>query len=134
MKLPVFTILTAALLAGSSALYAQSPEGGKPPAGKAQARRFDCSKAKDPKGCEERVAKLREAREKAEKACEGKTGAERRECMEKAFCAEAKDPAKCEATLKERAAQREKIRAACKDKKGDDLKACIREQRAANKK
>ena len=126
MKLPALTILTAALLAGSSALYAQSPD-----AGKAQGRRFDCSKAKDPKGCEERVAKMREAREKAQKACEGKTGTERRDCMEKAFCAEAKDPAKCEATLKERAARREQVRAACKDKKGEDLKACIREQRAA---
>jgi Spy/CpxP family protein refolding chaperone len=125
MKLPV-SILTAALLAASAPLYAQAPKSG-------EARQFDCSKAKDPKACEERVAKMREARDKARKACEGKTGDERRSCMEKAFCAEAKDPAKCEANLKEREARRQQVREACKDKKGEDLKACIKEQRAAKK-
>lgn len=134
MKLPV-SVLTAALLAASSSLYAQAPkaEGGKAGEGKAQMRRFDCSKAKDPKGCEERVAKMREARDKARKACEGKAGDERRDCMEKSFCAESKDPAKCEANLKQRAERRQQMREACKDKKGDELKSCIREHRAAKK-
>jgi Spy/CpxP family protein refolding chaperone len=130
MNLPV-SILTAALLAASTALYAQTPGGDQ---SKGRMRQFDCSKAQDPKGCEERVAKMREARDKARKACEGKTGDERRDCMEKAFCAEAKDPGKCESNLKEREARRQQIREACKDKKGDDLKACIKEQRAAQKK
>ena len=49
---------------------------------------------------------MREARDKARKACEGKSGPGRRDCMEKSFCAEAKDPAKCEANLEERAARR----------------------------
>ncbi len=134
MKLPV-SILAAALLAGSAAVHAQAPQAdeGKAPAG----RRFDCSQAKDPKGCEERMAKMREARDKARQACEGKTGDERRDCMEKAFCAEAKDPAKCEANLKQRAERRQQIREACKGKTGEELRACIREQRrsgAADKK
>jgi Spy/CpxP family protein refolding chaperone len=130
MKLSV-SILAAALLAASSGLYAQAPKSdeGKAPA----ARRFDCSKAKDPKGCEERVAKMREARDKARKACEGKSGDERRECMEKSFCSEAKDPAKCEASLKERAERRREVREACKDKKGDELKACVRDYRRAHR-
>ena len=129
MKLSI-SLLSAALLVASSSLYAQAPkaqDGSAPPA-----RRFDCSKAKDPKGCEERMAQMREARDKARKACEGKTGDERRDCMEKAFCAEAKDPAKCEASLKQRAERRREIREACKDKKGDELRACIREHRRSS--
>src|ERR1700682_848383 len=102
MKLPI-SILGAVLLAASSTLYAQAPKadtgkGGEP-------RRFDCSQAKDPKACEERMAKMKDARDKARKACEGKSGDERRDCMEKSFCAQAKDPAKCEANLKERASR-----------------------------
>lgn len=129
---PSVSLLAAALLAASFALHAQAPKAGE---GKAPpARAFDCSKAKDPKGCEERVARMREARDKARKACEGKAGEERRECMEKSFCAEAKDPTKCEASLKQRAERRQQIREACKDKKGDELRACIRAQRAAKRK
>ena len=133
MKLSV-PILTAALLAASSTLFAQSTQGEQAkPEGKAPAaRHFDCSKAKDPKGCEERMAKMRAARDKARKACEGKTGDERRDCMEKSFCSEAQDPAKCEANLKQRAERRREIREACKDKKGDELKACIREYRGSH--
>ncbi len=126
----VTAALVAPLLAASASVYAQAP---KAESGKAQTRRFDCSKAKDPKACEERLAKLRERREKARKACEGKAGAEHRECMEKAWCADEKDPAKCEANVKARAEQRERIRAACKGKTGEELKSCIREQRGAKK-
>jgi hypothetical protein len=125
-------ILAAALLAASPMLHAQAPKAqdGKAPA----ARRFDCSRAKDPKGCEERMAKMREARDQARKACEGKSGDERRECMEKSFCSSGKEPAKCEASLKERAENRRQLREACKGKKGDELKACVQEHRGANKK
>jgi hypothetical protein len=131
MKLPV-SILTAALLAASAPLlHAQAPkaEEGKAPA----ARRFDCSRAKDPKGCEERMAKMREARDKARAACEGKAGDERRDCMEKSFCAQAKDPGKCEANLKERAERRREVREACKGKKGDELRACMKEYRSSHR-
>ena len=115
-------LLAALALAGVAAAQAQAPKA------------FDCSRAKDPQGCEERMAKMREARDQARKACQGKSGEERRECMEKSFCANAKEPAKCEANLKERAQNRRELREACKGKKGDELKSCIREHRAANKK
>ncbi len=136
MKLPV-SILTAALLAASSTLYAQtsSDNAGASKGGEARppaARRFDCSKAKDPKGCEERREKARATFEKARKACEGKTGDERRECMTKSMCADTKDPAKCEARMKAGAERRREMREACKGKKGDDLKACMRDYRQSH--
>ena len=60
------SFLGALLAAGP--LHAQTPspagkEGGRPPAMKSKAR--DCSKASDPKACEERRAKIREAHKKA---------------------------------------------------------------------
>ena len=99
-----FALLAAALLALSPVAVAQKAkdEAAKPP----PAPRFDCSRARDPQGCEARVAKMREARERARKACQGKSGEARRNCMEKSFCAEAADPGKCEANLEERAARR----------------------------
>lgn len=45
---------------------------------------------------------MRAARDEARKACEGKQGPERRECMTKSVCAKAPDPARCEARAKER--------------------------------
>jgi Spy/CpxP family protein refolding chaperone len=123
MKLPI-SILGAALLAASTAVYAQAPQGQK-----GERPRFDCSKAKDPKLCEERREKLKSAYGKARQACEGKQGDQRQECMRSQMCAQAKDPAKCQAEGKERAARREKMREACKGKQGDELRSCIREQR-----
>ena len=120
------TLLAALLLTASTGLLAQTPSDTAKPRPE---RRFDCSKAKDPKACEERLAKAKAAHQKARQACEGKKGTEARECMRREMCAQTKDPAKCEAQVKEHAAQRAKIREACKDKKGDELKSCIREQR-----
>lgn len=94
----------------------------------AQAR-FDCSKTKDPKACEERLAKARAAHARARQACEGRQGDEARDCMRREMCAQSAEPAKCEARFKERLAQRSRIREACKDKTGDALKSCVREQR-----
>jgi hypothetical protein len=105
-----------ALLVASTALHAQAPN------------RFDCSKAKDPKACEERLAKAKAERERVRKACEGKAGADHSACVRKEHCAQAKDPAQCEAHAKERMAQRDRLREACKDKKGDDYRACVREK------
>ena len=96
----------AALLASAAAVSAQS-------------RGVDCSKARDPKACEARVAKVKAARDKARKACEGKKGEEARECLQRERCAQTKDPAKCE-----------QIVAACKDKKGAERRNCLREQRS----
>ena len=124
-------ILAGCLLAASTRSFAQAPQGD---AAKAPRKaRFDCSQAKDPKACEENRAKLKAAHEKAAKACEGKAGGERHDCMRREMCAQSKDPAKCEAAVKERAARRDKAREACKDKKGEDLQACMREQRGAKK-
>jgi hypothetical protein len=124
MKFPV--IIGAALIAASSFVHAQAPQGEAP-----KPRRFDCSQAKDPKACEERRAKAREMHSKASKACEpskGKAG-EHRDCMRREVCAQTKDPAKCEARAKEAMAKRDKIREACKGKEGDERRACIKEQR-----
>ena len=104
MKLP--SILAASLLAASTLSYAQAPQGDAPkPAPKA---RFDCSQAKDPKGCEERRAKMQEMRAKASKACEGKQGGERHQCMRHEICAQAKDPKACEARAEQAKAERRK--------------------------
>jgi hypothetical protein len=85
MKLPV--LLAACLLASSTA-FAQAPQGD---AAKAPRKaRFDCSQAKDPKLCEENRAKLKAAHEKAAKACEGKAGGERQDCMRREMCAQSR--------------------------------------------
>lgn len=123
-------LLCAFLLTASTGLLAQTPPDAAKPRPE---RRFDCSKAKDPKACEERLAKAKAAHEKARQACEGKKGTEGRDCMRHEMCAQASDPAKCEARAKERMTRaqerRAKMREACKDKQGDELKSCIREQR-----
>jgi hypothetical protein len=121
------TLLCLALLTPATALYAQSPS--DPQKVPRSERRVDCSKAKDPKACEERMAKAKAAHQKARQACEGRKGDEERDCMRREMCAQTKDPARCEAHIKDRAAQRAKMREACKDKKGDELRSCIREQR-----
>jgi hypothetical protein len=95
-------LLGACLLAASTALYAQAPQ---TDAGKGQ--RFDCSKAKDPKRCEERREKMKAAHSQAEKACAGKQGDAHRDCMRHEMCAQAKDPAKCEARAKANRERRE---------------------------
>ena len=118
------TLACIALFAFCAPLFAQAPADTAKPRPEP---RFDCSKAKDPKACEERVAKAKAARDKARQACAGKKGDEGRDCMRREMCAQTKDPAKCEAYVKEAAARRAQIREACKDRKGEELKSCIRE-------
>ena len=96
----------AALLAASTALYAQTAD-----------------KEKDA-----RRQQMRDAHAKARKACEGKQGNERGDCMRRELCAQAKDPAGCEKHAKEMAVAREKAREACKDQPADQRRACMREQ------
>jgi Spy/CpxP family protein refolding chaperone len=129
MRLSMF--LGAALLAATPLLHAQAP---KDDADKAKSRpafshRMDCSKAQDPKACEERRAKMKGAHENAKKACEAQKGEGHRECMQREMCAQAKDPKACEAQVAKRKANRERIRDACKGKQGEELKTCVREQR-----
>ena len=101
------SILAACLFAASTLTLAQ---GSQEPAKPAPKARFDCSQAKDPKGCEERRAKIRDMRAKAAKACEGKHAGERRECMRHELCAQAKDPKACEARAEKAKAERRKAR------------------------
>jgi hypothetical protein len=141
MRVPA--MIGAALLAASTALYAQAPKDDGNPArervikaceGKQGAERRSCvqrevcAQSKDPKACEQRFAKGRDAHAKARKACEGKDGDARRDCMRKELCAQSKDPANCEAQAKEWMAKRDKAREACKGKAGDEQRACLREQ------
>ena len=110
-----------ALLAASTALFAQSPAQPAPKGEAAQEKpqrhhqRFDCSKAKDPKACEARRAKARETMKKAHAACE--KAADKRACMAKEMCAQSADPAKCEARAKERAEKRQEHRKAHREKR-----------------
>lgn len=116
MNRTLSTVLGALLLAGATALHAQTPPAD---AGKQKPRAHqmrDCSKAPDPKACEERRQKMRSAHDEAKKACDGKAGPERRDCMRKSMCAKSADPAKCEARDKERANRKAK-RDAAKDAK-----------------
>jgi len=130
--LKTFVSLTgSALLLASTALFAQQ-SAPAPAAGKGSAR-FDCSQAKDPTACQDRREKARAAFQKARAACEGKQGAERRDCMRTQMCSSAKDPANCEARAKEIAAKRAQAMEACKGKQGDDLRSCMREQRGSKK-
>jgi Spy/CpxP family protein refolding chaperone len=101
------TLIATALLASSTALFAQTaPAPAGKPEGKARHGRHDCSKHQDPKACEEMRAKMREAAKKARAACDSKAGDERRACMRKELCAGSKDPAKCEANAKARTEKR----------------------------
>ena len=86
------------------------------------------AQAKDTKPCQERFAKGKETYSKANKACEGKKGDERGDCMRRELCAQSKDPAGCEKHAKEMAVAREKAREACKDQPADQRRACMREQ------
>ena len=109
------TIFAALLLAASTTLLAQAPQG---------ERRLEqrCAKAKDPKLCEERHEKLKAAHSKARQACEGKKGPENRDCLQAQMCAQAKDPARCNTQAKERQAR------------GDDRRACVRQHIGERKK
>ena len=77
-------LIPAVLLALSSAAYAQAPAAGD--ATKARTPRFDCSKASDPKACEERRSKRKAAHDQAMKACASKPEGERRDCMRAERC------------------------------------------------
>jgi hypothetical protein len=141
MRLPlqVSTWVGAALLAASGALYAQgAPDKDKAKDKPGAMRMRDCSKAPDPKACEERMAKMKAAHEKARAACEGKARAEHAACMREQMCAQAKDPAKCEAEAKARG---EKVRAAvararkaCEGKQAEERRECMRREMCAQAK
>ena len=66
--------------------------------------------------------------DKASKACEGKQGAERRDCMRHEMCAQSKDPKACEARAEKAKAAMEKARKACEGKQGDERRSCMRQE------
>ncbi len=130
MKFSMF--VGAALLAAGSGLYAQAPQDDMQ--GKGERRHFDCSQAKDPKACEERMAKMKAAMEKVKAACEGKQGDARRECMRTQMCAQAKDTKACEERVEKMKAAMSKARQACESKQGDERRDCMRHEMCAQSK
>ena len=127
MKLSM--IVGATLLAASTGLYAQAPQGDM--RGRGERRHFDCSQTKDPKACEERMAKMKAAHEKAKAACEGKQGAERDTCMQQQMCAQANDPKACEERMAKARGAHENAKAACESKQGDARRDCMRHEMCA---
>ena len=118
-------LIGAVLVAASTFAHAQAPQGDAP-----KARRFDCSQAKDPKACEERLAKAKEMHAKAAKACEADKGkeAEYRDCM-RASCAR-RQRIRRNAKRRPRSARRNASGSAKRQgKTGDELRACIRRER-----
>jgi len=114
--------LGALLLCSSLGLQAQTA-----PAGGA-GRRIDCSKAADPKACEERAARARDAHRNAAEVCKTRPSAEQRECMRQQMCQQARDPARCEENAKKNAERRDKVLETCKGKQGAVLRQCMREE------
>ena len=113
----VSAIIGAALLAASSGLYAQAPKG-EPKDADAAARR----------------EQVKQAHEKAVKACEGKQGDERRACIRKEVCAQSKDPKACEARIAKARDTHAKARKACEAKQGDERRECMRKEMCAQSK
>jgi hypothetical protein len=80
--------------------------------------------------------KLREAHQKAVKACEGKEGEERRACLQREMCAQAKDPKACEERFAKAKAAHAKAAKACEAAKGKDAehRDCMRRELCAQTK
>ena len=138
-QLLLVSFLGALLAAGPLQAQTPSPAGkdGNPPRAMKNKGR-DCSKAGDPKACDERQAKIREAYKKAAESCKGKDAAGRRSCMAEQMCAQAPDPAKCRERGAKQNEQRQKLREAqkkaqemCKGREAADRRSCMSEQRCA---
>lgn len=76
---------------------------------------------------------LKDAHEKAVKACEGKAAEERRSCVQRELCAQTKDPKACEARFAKGKAAYGKAASACEAVKGKDAeyRACMRRELCA---
>jgi hypothetical protein len=115
MRFPA--ILGAALLAASTGLYAQAPKGEPKDADRAARRE-----------------QIKQAHEKAVKACEGKQGDERRACIRKEVCAQSKDPKACEARIGKARDTHAKARKACEGKPDAERRDCMRKELCAQSK
>jgi len=122
------SLMTICLLSLSTLSFAQAPSGdaAKPP--QQPKARFDCSQAKDPKACEERRAKMRAARDRADKACQGKQGVERRDCMRRELCAQSQDPKGCEDHAAKMKARMQAARKACEGQPAGERRECVRQE------
>ena len=94
-----------------------------------------------PKGDDARAVrreKMESMREQAQKACEGKRGAEHGECMEHEMCAQTKDPKACEermSKMKENfKSAREQAMKACEGKPGAEREQCMVHEMCAQSK
>jgi Spy/CpxP family protein refolding chaperone len=119
----LLAVFAATLVTASPTLYAQAAKGEGP--------HLDCSQAKDPKACEERRDKMKAARTQAEQACQGKAGADYRECMLKQMCAQSKDPKGCEERISKAKDSVKGARAACEGKRGAEHDECMVKQMCA---
>lgn len=108
MRLPLF--LGAALFAASTVLYAQVDD-------KAARRQ-----------------QLKDAHQKAVKACEGKQGEERRACLQREMCAQAKDPKACEERFAKAKQAHAKARQACEGRPAGERRDCMRRELCAQTK
>ena len=133
MKLNFSTLLGAALLCGSLAVYAQAP-GGPGKEQKGEHRMKPCSQEPDPAKCEAKRKEMHERMKQVRDACKDKP--DRQACMAEQHCAKSEDPSKCKAMAKEHMAkkhqymdQRQAAAEACTGKRGDELQKCMGEQR-----
>ena len=113
----VSAILGAALLAASTGLYAQAPKGEPKDADRAARRE-----------------QIKQAHEKAVKACEGKQDDARRDCIRKEVCAQSKDPKACEARISKARDTHAKARKACEGKPEGERRDCMRKELCASSK
>jgi hypothetical protein len=119
------SLLMASLVAALFALPAMAQPGpgmggqGMGPGMSGQRGAMDCARMKNPQPCQARLAE----RQKAREVCQGKTGSERRLCMQQNMppldCSKAPNAERC--TLHQRA------REACKDKIGPEHRQCLRD-------
>ena len=90
--------------------------------------RFDCSRANDPKACEERRDKMKAMQAQAEKECAGRQGMEQRECMMKQMCAQAPDPKRCEERAARMKDNAKSAAAACQGRPGAEHDECMAQE------
>jgi phage-related protein len=107
MRLPL--IIGAALLAASTGLYAQAPK-------------------------DDAKAARQQAKERIQKACEGKQGEERAACVRREVCAQSKDPKACEQRFAKGRETHAKARKACEGKAEGERRDCMRKELCAQSK
>ena len=109
--------IAAALLLTAGSAFAQAPQGGDKDAARAEMRQ-----------------KLKAAHDQAEQKCQGKSGAEHRECVRHEMCAQAKDPKACEERAEKFKGAAQEARKSCEGKTGAEHDQCMVQQMCAKAK